>query len=251
VQRFFNSQKFLTVYSGVLTLIVTAAALSGFTVGTANANFDTITVQRINVVEPNGKLRMVISNNNRIPGIIFKGHEYADFSGRKAKTTAGILFYDAHATESGGLTFGGRNDAQGNIPRFGHLSFDRYNQDQMFTIDAQDDGTNHASTVKMLDQPSWSIEELLQLLESVQNLPPDQQQAAIDQFLQTHPPGAGLRTLLSNENYPSSPTNSRNLLDLRDSAGRDRARLGINSSGAPSLEFLDENGTVTHRYPPN
>lgn len=36
-----------------------------------------------------------------------------------------MLFYDAHATESGGLTLGGQKDAQGQTSRFGHFSFDR------------------------------------------------------------------------------------------------------------------------------
>src|SRR5688500_138529 len=94
-----NAQKLLATYAGVLTLGATAALLSGFTSG-GNARFDTITVQRINVVEPDGKLRMVMTNTNRIPGIIVNGHEYTDFSDRKGKTTAGILFYDAQATES-------------------------------------------------------------------------------------------------------------------------------------------------------
>jgi hypothetical protein len=246
-----RGQKLLSVYAGVLTLGVTAALLSGFTAGNTNATFDTITVQRINVVEPDGTLRMVVSNNHRIPGIIFKGHEYADFTGRKTSTEAGLVFYDAQATESGGLTFGGRMDAQGAISRFGHLSFDRYNQDQMLTIDARDDGTNFGAAIKMLDVPSWSLEEYLQLLESIKDLPQDQQQAAINEFLKTHPAGGAVRALLGNENTPSSPADSRSLLNLRDSSNRDRARLRVDSTGEPALEFLDANGTVTHRYPPN
>src|SRR5687767_4636717 len=78
-----NGQKLLATYAGVLSLGVTAALLSGFT-SEGNARFDTITVQRINVVEPDGKLRMVLTNNNRIPGVVVNGHEYADYGNRKA-----------------------------------------------------------------------------------------------------------------------------------------------------------------------
>jgi hypothetical protein len=247
----FDNQTFLTVYSGVLTLGLAVLVLSGFTAVPNSPSFDTITVQRINVVEPDGTLRMVITNNNRIPGVIFEGHEYPDFGGRKATTAAGLLFYDAQATESGGLTFGGLKDSQGVISRFGHLSFDRYNQDEMFTIDAKDDGTNNASVVAMLDQPNWSIGDYLNLRVSIQNLPPDQQQAAINQFFQTHTPGVGVRTTLSSENYPSAPTLSKNGVDLKDSSGKDRVNLEIDSTQTPFLQFLDPNGTVTARYPPN
>lgn len=247
----FNGQKFLTAYCGVLTVGLAVALLSGFTTENNNPRFDTITVQRINVVEPDGKLRMVLTNNNRIPGVMVNGHEYADYGQRKPRTTAGILFYDAQATESGGLTFGGLKDAQGNISRFGHFSFDRYNQDQMLTIEASDDGTNHGSAIKMLDQPSWPIQEYLDLLDSIQNLPPAEREAAVRKFFETHPQGVGLRTMLVNASYPSSPASSQNTLYLHDAEGHVRARLGVASDGSPALEFLDSVGTVTHRYPPN
>ncbi|HYU16398.1 MAG TPA: hypothetical protein VEL05_10010 [Candidatus Acidoferrum sp.] len=247
--KIFGSQKFLAVYSGFLTLVVTCVALGGFASPGRHATFDTITVERIDVVEPDGTLRMVITNNSRIPGIVLHGHEYADYGGRKATTAAGILFYDAQATESGGLTYGGRRDADGNISRFGHLSFDRYDQDQMFTIDAADDGTNHASSVTMLDQPSWSIEEYLRLLDTIQDLPPDEQEARIDEFLETHPLGA-VRTVLASENYPDLPSASQNALHIRDAAGQERTRLGVDADGRPTLEFRDQAGITTHVYPP-
>jgi hypothetical protein len=222
--RRITGQGFLVVYSGLLTAAVTVLFTSGFSSTEAGGSqrFDTLTVQRINIVEPDGTLRMVLANNRRIPNIIIHGREYPDFNGRKASTAAGILFYDAQATESGGLTFGGRKDANGAISRFGHLSFDRYDQDQMFSIDATDDGTTHASSIRMIDQPNWPIQELLDLLERIQTLPPDQQQAEIAKFLETHPLGAGTRTILANDQQ----------------------------AGNPSLKFLDENGNVTHSYPP-
>lgn len=244
-----NGHKLLATYAGVLTVGVTAALLSGFTAEGGNARFDTITVQRINVVEPDGKLRMVLTNNNRIPGIIINGHEYADYGNRKPTTAAGMLFYDAQATESGGLTFGGLQDEQGRISRFGHFSFDRYNQDQMLTISAADDGTNHRAEIKMIDQPSWSIQEYLDLRDRIANLPQEEQDAAIAEFFETHPPGAGLRTYLGTQNFPSVPTETKNALSLRDVQGRERARMIVTQEGTPALEFLDSAGNVTHRYP--
>jgi hypothetical protein len=247
----FNGQKFLTAYSGVLTVGVAVALLSGFTAHNNNPRFDTITVQRVNVVEPDGKLRMVLTNNNRIPGVIVEGHEYADYGNRKPTTAAGILFYDAQATESGGLTFGGRKDAQGRISRFGHLAFDRYNQDQMLTISARDDGTNHLSQISFIDQPNWSIKEYLDLRDSISNLPPAEQEEAIREFFETHPGGAGVRTLLSSQNFPAAPGESRNTLNLSDLQGLERTRLTVAPDGTPRLEFLDSAGNVTHTYPPN
>lgn len=257
----FDSQKFLTAYSGVLTLGVCAALLSGFTSENSNPRFDTITVQRINVVEPDGKLRMVLTNNNRIPGVIIEGHEYADYGDRKPTTAAGILFYDAQATESGGLTFGGRKDPQtGRINRFNHLSFDRHNQDQMLVISTQDDGTNYTSGISFIDQPNWSMKEYLDMRDSVAHLPLEQQEAAINEFLRSRPIGAGLRATLSSSNLPQDPSRSITTLSLGDlnqqvgdltQRSRPRTRLTVAPDGAPSLEFLDEAGNVTHKEPPS
>jgi len=59
-------QRFLVVYSGVLTAIFAVTVLSGF-VGTTTkkTSLDELTVQRINVVEPDGTLRMVIQTRRR------------------------------------------------------------------------------------------------------------------------------------------------------------------------------------------
>jgi hypothetical protein len=246
-----DGQKLLVTYSGVLTLLVCAALVSGFTdSGNRNARFDTITVQRINVVEPDGTLRMVLSNNNRVPTIIINGQAYPDLTNRRGSTEAGIWFYDAHGSESGGLTFGGRFDENETIPRFGHLSFDRHNQDQMFSLDARDDGTNFRTSIRMIDQPNWPIQELLDLLVRIQNLPPEQQEAELNAFFQTHPPGAGTRTLLTSDNLPDAPAQNRNVLLFRDTEQTDRVRLGINATSDGSLEFLDAQGMVTYKIPP-
>jgi hypothetical protein len=57
--------KILAIYSAVLTTIVAAFVLSG-TVSARTQTFDEIDVRRINVREPNGTLRLVISNRARL-----------------------------------------------------------------------------------------------------------------------------------------------------------------------------------------
>ena len=54
--RFISSRRFLTIYSGVLTAIFTVTILAGFAGPTKKTAFDEISVQRINIVEPDGTL---------------------------------------------------------------------------------------------------------------------------------------------------------------------------------------------------
>jgi hypothetical protein len=247
--RAFNSQKFLSVYAGVLSGVLAWALLSGFTHDPRAPKFDTITVQRINVVEPDGTLRMVLTNNNRVPSIIMRGREFSDFTGRKGSTTAGILFYDGEGSESGGLTFGGRKSEQGGVSRFGHLSFDRYDQDQMFTIDARDEGDTHYSSIQMIDQPAWSITELLELLESIKDLPAQEQQARTEEFFATHPQGA-VRTIMRNSSSTDTAEANANIYQMNDASGAARLKLGLDGSGTPRQDFLDATGNAIYTIPP-
>ncbi|PXA05828.1 hypothetical protein DD898_12855, partial [Staphylococcus pseudintermedius] len=84
-----------------------------------------IDVQRINVREPDGTLRMVISDQTRFPGLILHGKEYPH-----PRSRAGMLFYNNEGTEQGGLIFAGKQGADGNVSSGLSLSFDRYEQDQ-------------------------------------------------------------------------------------------------------------------------
>lgn len=245
-------QRFLVLYSGVLTVVFAATVLTGFSAnGGGSGRFDTINVQRINIVEPDGKLRMVITNNRRIPGVIVRGREYADYGGRKATTAAGLLFFDAEGSESGGLTFGGRKAADGTITRWGHFSFDRYDQDQMFTISASDNGTNYGAAISMRDVPSWPIELYLQLRDRIKDLPPEEQAAAEAEFFQQYPATYGPRAMFAHENAVSAGVSTSGMR-LFDSAFKERSRLMTDlTTGAGLLQFRDANGQVTHTYPPN
>ncbi|MDH5824509.1 hypothetical protein QFW77_16160 [Luteimonas sp. RD2P54] len=244
-----DGQKCLVAYSGVLTLGVIAALLTGFTGSDGSPRFDTITVQRINIVEPDGTLRMVLSNTRHFPGIIIKGHEYPDFTDRKASDTAGALFFDAEGTESGGLTFGGRKDAEGNISRWGHLAFDGYDQDQMFAIDAIDYGSVKGSTIKTWDPPDWPIQDYLDLLTEIEGLPEPERQRRIAEFNADHPPGVA-RMTVGNVRFPDDRSQDQTLLQFNDARGKRRLGATVEgAAGAPAMRFYAADGTVIDELP--
>src|SRR5258708_32906109 len=68
VKNSFDSQRFLTIYSGVLTVVFAVTILGGFA-PSKKPVFEEITVQRVNISEPDGTLRMVISDKALFPGI--------------------------------------------------------------------------------------------------------------------------------------------------------------------------------------
>jgi len=109
------------------------AALGCF--GSRSAKFDEITVQRIKLVEPNGTLRMIVSNHAKFPGIIVRGKEEA-FD----RPQAGMLFYNDEGSENGGLIFGGYKNAKGEVvDSGGSLTFDKYDANQIIQLAGVDD----------------------------------------------------------------------------------------------------------------
>jgi hypothetical protein len=114
--------------------------------------FDEISVQRINIVEPDGTLRMVISDHAQMPGVIVKGKE----SPKVDRPQAGMLFYNDEETENGGLIFGGHRNEKGEIvDSGGSLSFDKYGTSQQIVqLAGVDDKDNRFAGLAVNDQNS-------------------------------------------------------------------------------------------------
>ena len=63
--------RFLKAYAAIATLACAVLVLTAFTLRSARQKFKEIDVERINVVEKDGKLKMVISNKERQhPGVV-------------------------------------------------------------------------------------------------------------------------------------------------------------------------------------
>ena len=236
--KIFSSQQFLTVYSGVLTAALGVIVLTGFTDKPAKGNFEEINVQRINIVEPDGTLRLVITDKQRSPGLYIKGKEYLpDY-----RKTAGLIFMDDEGSESGGLIFGGLKDKDGKVTRYGHLSFDQYMQDQVFSIDAAEGNGQRRSTISVIDRPDHPITEEIELTERIKNLPPEQQQAEIDKFYTTH-------AKPQQRVFLGRATDRSVALQMKDVNGRDRVVMRVDAAGNPKLQFLNAEGGVISELP--
>ncbi len=142
------SQQFLIIYSAVLSTAFALVLLCGAT--GHRTQFDEIQVHRIDVVEPDGTLRMVISNKNRLPPVIVKGKEHPEFG--EPRPQAGMLFYNDEGSENGGLIFGGRKNEKGEVvDSGGSLSFDKYGASQVVQLAGVDDKTDRFAGLAISD----------------------------------------------------------------------------------------------------
>ncbi len=243
MRRFLTSQQFLqhflTIYSGILTVVFAVTVLTGFRPAAAPQKFEQINVERINLVEPDGTLRLVISNKALAPGIIIKGKEHP----HPDRKTAGMIFFNDEGTENGGLIFGGERDKNGKESSYGHLSFDRYEQDQVFTMDAEQEGGTNSVGMRLIDQPAYPIQDLLAVLDRTKDMSADQRKAEINKFMQAHGTSHQRLSLYRTSNGAVE-------LKMKDTEGRDRLVLGVAADGSPALHMLDEHGKIVGQLLP-
>ena len=142
---FLNNGSFKTILAIVainLVAILFIAAVPG-----GSESFDEITVRRINVVEPDGTLRMVISDHAKLPGIIVRGKEQPF-----ERPQAGMIFYNDEGSENGGLIFGGRTNKEGKVvDSGGSLTFDKYDANQIIQLAGVEDSEDRFAGLSVSD----------------------------------------------------------------------------------------------------
>lgn len=235
--KLFANPRFLAIYSGVLTLAFAVVVLTGAIEAKKNT-FDEIDVHRINIVEPDGTLRMVLSNKANFPGIIIRGKE----TPHPNRRTGGLLFFNDEGTENGGLIWGGSKEKDGATSSYGHLSFDQYDQDQDLTIDFAQKGEKRGEAITFVDRADYSIEELIALMQKTAGLSDAEKKAALTKFQETHP-GPKQRAYFGRGDDRSVA------LKLKDTEGRDRILIQVAADGTPALKFLDAGGKIVSQLP--
>jgi hypothetical protein len=199
-----------------------------------------LTVERLNVVEPDGTPRMIISSRARFPGMFVRGKHVPRPDRR---SSAGILFVNDEGTENGGLVQGGGIDENGKVRAALSLTFDRFRQDQMLQLllDESDEGAN--AGVILNDRPShkvFGIEEMMRLHEEIGGLAPAERDAAVKRH-------AELGHLGNRRAYFGTRQGSAKLV-LNDPQGRPRLALSVSPTGEPSIELLDETGRPVRTF---
>jgi hypothetical protein len=232
-----SSPRFLVVYSAVLTLVFAVTVLWAFA-AMRDPKFGIITARRINIVEPDGTVRLTISNRADFPGGWIHKKESPRPDRREA---AGMLFMSEEGTEQGGLIWGASQLPDGTIENHGHLSLDQYEENQIFALDAGQEGTDKFSRITIADQGDYPVEQKRKAEDEIGRLPADQQDAAWEAFFATH------RHDVKRLVLGRAPDGSVGL-DLRDSNGKIRILLQVQPDGKGVMQFLDERGKVLSEF---
>jgi len=235
-----------TFFAGATTMAAALAAIMTLT-GSADparrASFDEITVGRINIVEPDGTKRIVISNKAQFPGDFIQGKERA----RPDRSTfAGMIFINEEGTENGGFIQKGSIGADGKIVSGLSLTFDRFRQDQALQLMNNDSATHQQTGIKINDVPVYtvaSVADYARFREEAGKLPESERGAYWNKLAQEG-------RLNQNRIWLGNTPGKSSTLQLKDAMGRVRLMLLVTPEGKAEIQMFDEQGKVTKSITP-
>jgi hypothetical protein len=261
-QRIERDVRFLKLYAGSMTIVVGVLALAAFSrsdtprqVGAiqgTTARFDVLDVERINVVEPSGLYRIVLSNRPRSIGPIYMGKPFGYAGGGRP----GMIWFNDEGTENGGFTFTGSKCETGVSKETGqpcrkgtysaqtHFTFDQFDQDQIFVMNYNDQNGTRRVGLTINDRHDRNIYDLVQRRDSIRASMRDTTaaNAAARQAMAGTPDNPSVAERL----YIGRDASKNAILNMRDKLGKTRLRLVVDSLGGARIEFLDADGRVTN-----
>jgi len=216
----------------VLAILVAGCILAFVVLTRQSSHFTELTAQRINIVEPDGHLALVISNHaSQHPGAM-NGRELP-----RRDRPAGMIFFNTEGDECGGLVYDGTKQSASMV-----YSIDQYKNDKIMQIQYQQDSDKTLARsygFKLWDRSDrFTLQNQLDYFDSLQKR---QDTAALN---------AGARSLrekgyLGVERlFLGRTRDGQTGLFLRDDRGVPRLRIYIDKQNQPLIETLDEKGEV-------
>jgi hypothetical protein len=234
----YKSNTFLFYYSIGLTILLLVLASILFKLRNRILSKE-ITVERINIVEADGKTRMILSNKKKMPPAVLNGRILDE----NQKRNAGLLFYNEDGDECGGYHFGG---GDGNSP-FSHFTFDQHEQDQILVLKRSeywDEGEKLVTAGLMVKGQPNTIkgDQYDKILDSIRLI---KDKAEKDRQIKQ----LNLKLDKTNMLWVGKLDDDSYGLFLNDKNNTERLNLYIDKAGNPRLEFKDSLGKVIFSLP--
>ncbi|MDP4529529.1 hypothetical protein Q3O59_10880 [Alkalimonas delamerensis] len=229
--------------------VVACLALSAVLVTTGmrankDVRFDTLTVERINIVEADGTVKMLLTNTARFPtteqvnGTVLNEHR---------KKRSGMLFFNEEGIEAGGFIYDGSKNEHGHSAGM-MLAFDKYDGDQvmqLLTMDEMRDGKRVVSSgLAFNDRPEHETQDgmrrIMHELNQIED--PELWRETAIAYQEQGLIGGTQRILLGKTHE------SNNGLFLFASDGSPRAKFYVDEQDEVQLQFFNREGELTHTW---
>jgi hypothetical protein len=216
---------------GGAIVLATAAIM-----GTARAPSKVLDVERINIREADGTLRMVIAGRDKFPGSFVKGKEIP----RPDRTAfAGLLLLNDEGTENGGMIWKGLKGPNGEVDAGASLTFDRYGNDQTLQLLQTDSGTHDTSALIFSDRPAGQLNSELAL--KAEKAPTEEERSRL--MAQANVGGAPRM-------FVGRSRDRNSIIMMQDEKGAPRLIFNVSAKGEASIVFLNEQGQPVRTITP-
>jgi len=227
----------MRAYVVVSSLALVVLSTAAFCQTAKPQNLGEITVERINVVDKNGTLRLVISNKDRQhPGVI------DGVTADRPRALAGMIFFNDQGDEVGGLVTTGM-DKDGQQRANAGLTFDQLHQDQAIALRYGElNGKRHAA-LEVWDRPEAHLGDLIKKMNEANAIQDSARRQTAVKAVNDAAPRPHERVFVGKSDDRSAS------VALSDANGQPRLKLTVDANGNPRIEFLDDKGQVTQRLP--
>ncbi|WP_294231476.1 hypothetical protein [uncultured Chryseobacterium sp.] len=234
MERLIREVRILKIYGAVLTILCVMFFFLAFR-GNPEQHFKEIDVERINIVEKDGTLKMVISNKERQhPGMV-------NHRAMKPRTReAGMIFFNSKGDECGGLVYDGDDKGSGMV-----YSVDQRNTDQIMQLqysEAVGKEKGRVYGLKLWDRPDdFTLEQLIKVDDSLKKL--DNPVLYKKAFAKLSEEGK-----LGNERFFAGKTANGDVgIFIRDNKGKVRLQIYVDKNNRTHIESLDEDGKAVKK----
>jgi len=212
----------------------------------AHQKFGTIDVERINIVESDGTVKMIITNVDQFPnGTSLVNNKIVN---KDRKKRSGMLFFNEDGIECGGFIYDGTKTENGHVSGLS-LTYDQYDGDQVMQLLTTDVGkgdermVNSALTFndRAAKETQQGAQKIMDELKTIKDkkLRRQKQQEYIDQGLI----GAKTRIMLG------KTRSENNGLFLFGDNGKPKAMFYVDKHNNVKLEVYNDEGNVTNSWP--
>jgi len=211
-----------------------------------NQKFKTIDVERINIVEADGTVKMIITNVEQFP------NGTTTVNGRKVtkdrKKRSGMLYFNEDGIECGGFIYDGAKDENGHSAGLS-LTYDRYDGDQVMqlkTLDFKKGEKRMVSSSLVFNDRTANLnqQEITQVMEEIELIEDKKlRRQKYKEYADKGLIGATPRILLGKTG------SQNNGLFLFGENGETKAMFYVDKNNKVKLEVYDEEGKVANSWP--
>lgn len=228
--------KFLSRYSTFMTIVMVSFFLFSFNKFKDLESFEEINVKRINIIENDGTIRMVLSNREKQHSGRIDGKDWD-----KRDRPSGLIFFNDEGDECGGLIYQTKETQNGLISGMS-ITMDRYKDDQVLQLSNQEtvvDGKIVSQRgIHINDFPTDShIEKRKAMIVEAQKIAdPKERNKKITEIFEQH----GDKNLLF---LGKTKGNSQGLF-LSDSKGQPKMMIYVDEQGNPKIQTFNHKGEI-------